>query len=66
MNNDNMNIKIFADGADREEMFRLYNTKIIKGLNQPLTLYRKRKNSLSSNIILSLINGYKVYRNTWR
>ena len=38
-------------------------TKLIKGLNQPLTLYRKRKNSLSSNLIISFINGYKVYRN---
>ena len=40
MNNDNMNIKIFADGADREEMFRLYNTKIIKGLTTNPTLMR--------------------------
>ena len=37
--------------------------KIIKGLNKKLTFYRKRNNSLSSNKILSFINGYKVYRN---
>ena len=37
--------------------------KKIQGLNRKLTFYRKRKNSLSSNIILSFINGYKVYRN---
>ena len=37
--------------------------KTIKGLNIKLTYYRKNKNSLSSNKLLSLINGYKVYRN---
>ena len=36
--------------------------KIIKGLNINLTYYRKTKGSLSSNKFLSLINGYKVYR----
>jgi|TARA_B100001093_G_scaffold358232_1_gene342820 teichuronic acid biosynthesis glycosyltransferase TuaG len=37
--------------------------KTIKGLDIKLTYYRKTKNSLSSNKLLSLINGYKVYRN---
>ena len=37
--------------------------KTIRGLNIKLTYYRKTKNSLSSNKFLSLINGYKVYRN---
>ena len=37
--------------------------KIIRGLNIKLTYYRKTKNSLSSNKLISLINGYKVYRN---
>ena len=35
----------------------------IRGVDKNLTNYRKRKNSLSSNILVSLINGYKVYRN---
>ena len=34
----------------------------IKGLNKNLTFYRNRKNSLSSNVIVSIINGYTVYR----
>jgi len=37
-------------------------SKVIKGFNPTLTYYRKRKNSLSSNLIISLANGYKVYR----
>ncbi len=37
--------------------------KIIRGLNIKLTYYRKTKNSLSSNKLISLINGFKVYRN---
>ena len=37
--------------------------KTIRGLNIKLTYYRKTKNSLSSNKLLSLINGYKVYKN---
>jgi teichuronic acid biosynthesis glycosyltransferase TuaG len=37
--------------------------KIIKGLDIKLTHYRKTEGSLSSNKLLSLINGYKVYRN---
>jgi teichuronic acid biosynthesis glycosyltransferase TuaG len=36
--------------------------KIIEGINIKLTNYRKTKGSLSSNILLSLINGYKVYK----
>ena len=36
--------------------------KTIKGLDINLTYYRKTKGSLSSNKLLSLINGYKVYR----
>ena len=36
--------------------------KIIRGLDSNLTYYRKTKGSLSSNKLLSLINGYKVYR----
>ena len=37
--------------------------KFIKGINKKLTYYRKTNNSLSSNKFLSLLNGYKVYRN---
>ena len=37
--------------------------KIIRGLDKKLTYYRKTKGSLSSNKLISLINGYKVYRN---
>lgn len=36
--------------------------KFIKGLNKKLMYYRKTKNSLSSNKITSLINGYRVYK----
>ena len=36
--------------------------KVIRGLDIKLTYYRKTKGSLSSNKIISLINGYKVYR----
>jgi teichuronic acid biosynthesis glycosyltransferase TuaG len=35
----------------------------IRGLDIKLTYYRKTKGTLSSNKLLSLINGYKVYRN---
>lgn len=35
----------------------------IKGLNVNLTNYRKKKNSLSSNKILSILNGFRVYKN---
>ena len=34
----------------------------INGLNKELTYYRERKNSLSSNILTNIFNGYKVYR----
>ena len=37
--------------------------KTIRGLNIKLTYYRKTKDSLSSNKLISLVNGYKVYRN---
>ena len=37
--------------------------KTIRGLNIKLSYYRKTKGSLSSNKLLSLINGYKVYKN---
>ena len=37
--------------------------KTIRGLDIKLSYYRKTKGSLSSNKLLSLINGYKVYRN---
>ncbi len=40
----------------------LKKIKIIKGLAIKLTYYRKTKGSLSSNKLISLINGYKVYR----
>jgi teichuronic acid biosynthesis glycosyltransferase TuaG len=36
--------------------------KTIKGLDTKLTYYRKTKGSLSSSKLISLINGYKVYR----
>ena len=36
---------------------------LLRGLNRKLSYYRKTKNSLSSNKFVSLINGYKVYRN---
>ena len=34
----------------------------IIGINKNLTNYRKRKKSLSSNIFINLINGYRVYK----
>jgi teichuronic acid biosynthesis glycosyltransferase TuaG len=37
--------------------------KFITGINKKLTYYRKVANSLSSNKLISIINGYKVYRN---
>ena len=33
------------------------------GIDKKLTYYRKTDNSLSSNKLIGLINGYKVYRN---
>ena len=41
----------------------LKKTNVIYGMNTILTNYRKTKNSLSSNILLNLLNGYRVYRN---
>lgn len=41
----------------------LKKIKNLRGLNVKLTYYRKTKGSLSSNKLLSLINGYKVYKN---
>ena len=41
----------------------LKKTGYIMGLNKKLTNYRKLEKSLSSSRILSLINGYKVYKN---
>ena len=35
----------------------------IQGLDKKLTNYRKRNNSLSSNSITSIKNGFKVYKN---
>ena len=37
--------------------------KLLRGINKKLSYYRKIDNSLSSNKITSLINGYKVYKN---
>ncbi len=37
--------------------------KLIRGMKKTLTYYRKTNNSLSSDKFLSLVNGYKVYRN---
>ena len=37
--------------------------KFMMGINKKLTYYRKVANSLSSNKLVSIINGYKVYRN---
>ena len=39
----NFNIKIFADGADEKEMFRLYESDLIKGLTTNPTLMRQAK-----------------------
>ncbi len=40
----------------------LKKTPYIYGLNNKLTNYRKRKNSLSSNSLTSIKNGFKVYK----
>ena len=34
----------------------------IRGIGTKLASYRKRKKSLSSNYIISIVNGFKVYR----
>ena len=36
--------------------------KSLNGINKKLSYYRKTNNSLSSNKLVSLVNGYKVYR----
>jgi len=41
----------------------LKKIEYIMGINKKLTNYRKLDKSLSSNRILSLVNGYKVYKN---
>ena len=40
----------------------LSKIKFIKGLDRKLSYYRKMSDTLSSNKLRSLINGYKVYR----
>ena len=40
----------------------LQKIPFIIGINKNLTNYRKRKKSLSSNIFINLINGYRVYK----
>ncbi len=37
--------------------------KLIKGIDKKLTCYRKVSDSLSANKLVSILNGYKVYRN---
>ena len=41
----------------------LKKVSYIRGLNKNLTSYRRRKNSLSSDRILSILNGFVVYNN---
>ena len=60
--------KLLFPGIKTKEDYVLWlriikKIKTIRGLNIKLTYYRKTKGSLSSNKLLSLINGYKVYRN---
>ena len=60
--------KLLFPGIKTKEDYVLWlriikKIKIIRGLDIKLTYYRKTKSSLSSNKLLSLINGYKVYRN---
>ena len=40
----------------------LQKIPFIIGINKNLTNYRKRKKSLSSNIFINLVNGYRVYK----
>lgn len=59
---------LFFPNINTKEDFVLW-LKVLKklqyvfGINKKYTLYRKTPNSLSSNKITSVINGYKVYRN---
>ena len=60
--------KLLFPGIKTKEDYVLWlqiikKIKTIRGLDIKLTYYRKTKGSLSSNKLLSLINGYKVYRN---
>ena len=59
--------KIFFPKINTKEDYVLWlkiikKIKNIKGLDVKLTYYRKTKGSLSSNKLISLINGYKVYK----
>ena len=59
--------KIFFPKINTKEDYVLWlkiikKIKNIKGLDVKLTYYRKTKGSLSSSKLISLINGYKVYR----
>ena len=40
-NLDDLNVKIFADGADKDSMIKMYNKSIIKGLTTNPTLMKK-------------------------
>ena len=39
---ENLNVKIFADGADKEAMIDMYNKEYIKGLTTNPTLMKKQ------------------------
>ncbi len=56
----------FANISTKEDYILWLNISkkisFIMGLNKNLTNYRKRKNSLSSNIFLNLTNGFRVYK----
>ena len=40
--------------------------KFLRGINKKLSYYRKTRDSLSSNKLVSLVNGYKVYNKYMR
>ena len=50
--------------SDLRTQRELLKQELLKrlGIDKKLTNYRRRKNSLSSNKVISLINGYKVYK----
>lgn len=58
MNDLKLNVKIFADGADEKEMFRLYESKLIEGLTTNPTLMRQAEISnyeeFASKILLKV------------
>ncbi len=60
MNDFNLNVKIFADGANENEMFRLYESKLIKGLTTNPTLMRQAEinnyEEFASKILLKVKN----------